>query len=139
MRTYRMFQKHLLLLGAFIISCGPARIAEWNSPDRQCVDRRDTDASDATAKESTDGSANLYQDANSGTASSENLGAVPVWDMPAHLTLDEYETLDLPLAVSYPGNKRLQVSCSRLPPGAKLDLATRRIRFTPDFIQGGRT
>ncbi|MEC8025211.1 MAG: alpha/beta hydrolase-fold protein [Myxococcota bacterium] len=139
MRTYRMSQKRLLLLGVVILSCGPARLAELDSPDRQSADRHNPDASDATAEESTEGAAGLFQDANSGTASPENLDTVPVWDMPAHLTLDEYEILDLPLVVTNRGNKRVRVSCSRLPPGAQLDLATRRIRFTPDFIQGGRT
>ncbi|MFC1706118.1 hypothetical protein ACFL59_04740 [Planctomycetota bacterium] len=57
---------------------------------------------------------------------------------PGLQVLNEDSVMDLPILVQG-GQGTVRVSVAGLPPGACWDSATQRLRFKPDFIQGGAT
>ncbi len=64
--------------------------------------------------------------------------APPSLAHPGRPAVDEEEALDLGLVVADLDDDPVRVFVSGLPPGAVFDEAARRLRFTPDFTQGGR-
>jgi hypothetical protein len=58
---------------------------------------------------------------------------------PGPQLVSEEETLDLELQLTGSGGPGVRLFVSGLPEGARFDPVTRRLRFTPDFTQGGRS
>lgn len=65
--------------------------------------------------------------------------APPQLQDPGPQQVDEEQTLELAIVASDPNNDPLRLFVSGLPEGARFDEATRRLRFTPDSTQGGRS
>ncbi len=63
----------------------------------------------------------------------------PVLANPGPQQVAEEQFLDLPLTALDPDGDPIALRVSGLPDGAYFDNPTRRLRFTPDFIQGGKT
>jgi poly(3-hydroxybutyrate) depolymerase len=78
-------------------------------------------------------------DAATPAADSVHPNSPPRLSDPGPQQVAEEQTLDLPLLATDPDGDPVRLLVSGLPDGAFYDAGARRLRYTPDFIQGGRT